>query len=246
MRLVRFLHNGRVLEGRVEGEEFVTDAKSGSRAYRPDDVKLLPPACPSKIVCVGLNYSDHAKELGMSLPAEPVIFIKPSTSVIGPGDAIIWPENVTRVDYEAELGIVIKTAAKNVPPGKVYDYIMGYTCVNDVTARDIQKKDVQWTRSKSFDTFAPIGPWIETELDVSNVRVRSYINGELKQDASTDKFVFSVPELVSFISSVMTLLPGDIIATGTPSGVGPMRIGDEVTVEVEGIGKLVNFIARAK
>jgi 2-keto-4-pentenoate hydratase/2-oxohepta-3-ene-1,7-dioic acid hydratase in catechol pathway len=245
MRLVRFLHNGAVLEGRVEGSGIVADAKSGGRSYRPEDVKLLFPSCPTKIVCVGLNYRAHAKELDMSLPPEPVIFIKPSTAVIGPGDAIIWPENVSRVDYEAELGIVIKTTARNVPPGKVNDHILGYTCVNDVTARDLQKKDTQWTRSKSFDTFAPVGPWIETDLDVSNVRVRSYLNGALKQDASTEDLIFKVPELVSFISFVMTLLPGDIIATGTPSGVGPMRVGDEVAVEIEGIGRLVNVVKRA-
>jgi len=178
----------------------------------------------------------------MDIPSEPVIFIKPSTAVIGPGEAIIYPRSAARVDYEAELGVVIKKKARNVPAGNAAEYIEGYTCFNDVTARDLQKKDVQWSRAKSFDTFAPIGPCVKTDIDPSRLRIRSYLNGELKQDSNTSDFIFDVPRLVDFISGVMTLLPGDVIATGTPSGVGPMGPGDEITVEIEGIGRLTNRV----
>lgn len=243
MKFLRFSTAGEVLSGVFSGG-CVKETGVAGREFRLDAVKILAPVVPSKIVCVGLNYRDHALELGMAVPDEPVLFIKPSTAVIGPSEAIIYPRSAGRVDYEAELGVVIKSVAKDILPGKAVDHIAGYTCVNDVTARDIQKKDVQWTRAKSFDTFAPIGPWIETELDTADLRVRSYLNGALKQDSGTAEFIFDIPHLVSFISSVMTLLPGDIIATGTPPGVGPMQPGDEITIEVQGIGRLVNRVER--
>ncbi len=242
MKLVRFLHNGSALKGVLEGDEITAGSTGGSERYPLGRVKLLAPVEPSKVILVGLNYRDHAAELGMSVPEEPVIFIKPSTAVIGPGDTIEYPSSSARVDYEAELGIVMKKRSRNVPAGKVKDHILGYTCVNDVTARDLQKKDIQWMRAKSFDTFAPVGPWIETDLDPRDLSIRSYLNGELKQDSRTSEFIFGIPELVEFISGVMTLLPGDVIATGTPPGVGPMDRGDEIVIEVGGIGKLANRV----
>lgn len=246
MKLIKFLRDGLVFDGTLSGDE-VKEVSSGRERILPlSSIKLLAPVMPSKIVSVGLNYRDHAKELDMAVPAEPVIFIKPSTAVIGPGDVIIYPMSSGRLDYEAELGVVIKERTRNVPAARAMNCILGYTCVNDVTARDLQKKDIQWTRSKSFDTFAPIGPWVETDLNPSKLRVKAYLNGELKQDSSTAEFIFPVPQLVSFISSVMTLLPGDIIATGTPPGVGPMKPGDEIIVEVEGIGRLVNRVGAEK
>ncbi|MFH1641866.1 MAG: fumarylacetoacetate hydrolase family protein [Nanoarchaeota archaeon] len=197
---------------------------------------------PTKIVCVGLNYKLHADELEMNLPDEPILFIKPITALIGPEDDIIYPSNVDRVDYEAELAIVIKDECKNLEEDEVMKHIEGFTCLNDVTARNIQKKDGQWTRSKSFDTFCPVGPKIVKDIDPNNVQVQSYLNGELKQDLSTSHFIFRVEKLVSFISKVMTLMPGDIIATGTPKGIGPMQKGDKIEIKVERIGSLVNYV----
>jgi len=243
MKLVRFLHNNEEYSGVLNGDKVTVDTPDGvPKSVKVEEISLLSPVNPSKIVSVGLNYRDHARELGMAIPSEPVIFIKPSTAVIGPGESIVYPSSSTRVDYEAELGVVIKDRIKNISVEEAADHIAGYTCVNDVTARDLQKRDVQWSRAKSFDTFAPIGPWIETDLDPADLRVRSYLNGELKQDSRTSKFIFTVPELIKFISSVMTLLPGDIIATGTPSNIGPMNPGDEVSVEIEGIGTLGNRV----
>jgi 2-keto-4-pentenoate hydratase/2-oxohepta-3-ene-1,7-dioic acid hydratase in catechol pathway len=211
--------------------------------YQPDAVTLLAPCRPSKIVAVGLNYRSHAEEIRMPLPDEPLLFLKPSTAVIGPGGVIAYPSMSRRVDYEAELGVIIGTEAKNVSEEDARRYILGYTCFNDVTARDLQGKDKQFTRSKSFDTFAPMGPWIETELDPCNLTVQSYLGGALKQSGTTADLVFSVDRLLAFISRVMTLLPGDVIATGTPSGIGPMRIGDTIEIVVEGIGRLRNTVA---
>jgi len=205
--------------------------------------KLLAPMLPSKVVALGLNYADHAAEMNLPIPAEPILFMKPFTSLVGPGDKIIYPEMSKRVDYEAELAVVIKLPCRQVPIEKVGEFILGYTCLNDVTARDLQAKDGQWTRAKSFDTFCPVGPWIETELDPTNLRVRALLNDKVVQDSTTAQLIFKVPEIVSFISRVMTLLPGDIIATGTPPGVGPMQRGDRIVIEVEGIGKLENSIA---
>jgi len=193
-------------------------------------------------VLVGLNYKDHARELGMDVPLTPIIFLKPTTAIIANEDNIVYPHGVKRLDYEAELGVVIKKKAKNVPRKKVKDYILGYTCVNDVTARDLQKEDGQWTRAKSFDTFCPLGPWIETKLDSANARIKSYLNGKLKQDSSTANFIFSLDYLIHFISCIMTLLPGDVVSTGTPLGTGPMMPGDKVEVDISGLGRLTNKI----
>jgi 2-keto-4-pentenoate hydratase/2-oxohepta-3-ene-1,7-dioic acid hydratase in catechol pathway len=216
--------------------------KTTNRYYQLSDLRLLSPCIPSKIVALGLNYRSHAEEVKLSIPAEPLIFLKPSTSVIGPEDKIIYPESSQRVDYEGELGVVIKTRTRRVPREEALNYVLGYTCFNDVTARDLQSKDKQWTRAKSFDTFAPVGPWIETELDPDHLSLETYLNGEIKQRTNTSDLIFSVPELVSFISRVMTLLPGDIIATGTTSGIGPMQPGDTVEVKIEHIGTLRNYV----
>jgi 2-keto-4-pentenoate hydratase/2-oxohepta-3-ene-1,7-dioic acid hydratase in catechol pathway len=197
---------------------------------------------PTKIVLLGLNYTDHAAELGMPLPAEPILFLKPPTALVGPEDYILYPAQAERVDYEAELAVVMQDPCKNVEPGDVMDYVAGFTCLNDVTARDLQRKDGQWTRAKSFDTFCPVGPRIVGNIEPNNVRIQSYLNGELRQDSTTAKFIFRVEELVSFVSQVMTLLPGDIVATGTPSGIGAMERGDTIEIVIEGIGTLRNYV----
>jgi len=198
---------------------------------------------PSKIVCVGLNYKDHAKELKMELPSHPIIFLKPPTAVIGDGDAIIYPDWMTKnLHYEAELGIVIKKLAYRVSENDVAQYIDGYCCANDVTARDLQNLDGQWTRAKSFDTFCPLGPRIVKDIDPNKLDIKLTLNGQVKQHSNTEQMIFKPAYLVSFISQIMTLLPGDIIITGTPPGVGPMQKGDEVVVEIQGIGKLSNRI----
>ena len=215
-----------------------------NRSYRLGDLRLLPPCLPSKVIALGWNYRSHGEEMGFRIPVEPLIFIKPSTSVIGTEDVIIYPESSERVDYEGELGVVIKSVARRVAKEKAADYILGYTCVNDVTARDLQAKDKQWTRSKSFDTFCPIGPCIETELDPSDLSLETVLNGEVRQQTRTSQLIFDVPTLVSFISHVMTLLPGDVIATGTPRGIGPMQPGDVVQVKIQGIGTLRNYVVK--
>lgn len=207
-----------------------------------EDCRLLAPVEPSKIVCVGLNYADHAAETGTTLPEEPCLFIKPSTAVIGPGDGIVFPKMAARVDHEAELAIVISKVAARVPRESWRDFVLGYTCFNDVTARDLQGRDGQWTRAKGFDTFAPIGPWIETAVDPAALGVQARVNGEVRQDSNTRQLIFDPSLLVPFISEVMTLLPGDVIATGTPSGISGMSIGDTVEVEVGGIGVLRNAV----
>jgi len=203
-------------------------------------VKLLPPVRPSKIVCVGLNYKDHAAETGRPLPAEPLLFIKPSTAVIGPGQPIRIPPGLGRVDYEAELGIVIGRRAHRVRRANAWDYVLGMIAVNDVTARDLQNKETQFTRSKGFDTFAPIGPCIAVGLKDVAPTVESRLNGERRQSSSIANLIFPIDMLVEYITFVMTLVPGDIIATGTPSGIGPMKAGDTITVYVEGVGELTN------
>ena len=229
----------------IEDSPFET-IRETNRHYRISDIKLLPPCLPSKIIALGVNYRSHGKEMNHRLPKEPLIFIKPSTSVIGTEDKIIYPESSERVDYEGELGVVIKSITRNVSIEEARHCILGYTCVNDVTARDLQAKDKQWTRAKGFDTFCPIGPCIETEIDPSDLTLATYLNGEIKQEARTSQLIFPVFELVSFISNVMTLLPGDVISTGTPAGVGPMQPGDTVEVKIEGIGTLRNYIVRLK
>ena len=204
--------------------------------------RVLAPVVPSKIVAVALNYKAHATEQGKPLPPEPLFFLKPSTSVIGPGEAIELPPGVGRVDHEAEVGLVIGRRARRVPAERAAEYILGVTCVNDVTARALQKTIGHYTRPKGFDTFAPIGPCIAVGLDWSNLRVRGWVNGALRQDSTTADLIFPVPELVAFISSVMTLLPGDIISTGTPSGIGPLAAGDSVRIRVDGVGDLTNSV----
>jgi 2-keto-4-pentenoate hydratase/2-oxohepta-3-ene-1,7-dioic acid hydratase in catechol pathway len=198
---------------------------------------------PTKIIAVGLNYTDHAKEINMPLPDHPLIFMKPSTSVIGNDDTIIFPPQSKELHYEGELGIVIKKKARNVTKDEAASYISGYTCANDVTARDIQRTDVQWTRAKSFDTFCPLGPRIVSGVDPKNLRIITRVNGKVKQDSNTRNMVFDVYDLVSYISGVMTLLPGDVIITGTPPGVGAINVGDLVEIEIEGIGVLRNRVA---
>ena len=207
-------------------------------------VRLLAPVIPrSKIVCVGKNYADHAAEMGSEVPTEPIIFLKPNTSVIGPGDTIVWPAMAPSIDYEAELAIVIGRVCKEVPKERVKDVIFGYTIANDVTSRELQKRDGQWMRAKSFDTFCPIGPWIETEFVPSTQRISLTVNGETKQDASISQMIFSVEEIVHFVTQVMTLLPGDVIITGTPAGIGPLPEKATVAISIEGLGQLTNRVS---
>jgi len=234
--------DGDIIHG-LTGTPYRRIVKTG-HTHRISDVKLLAPCTPSKIVALGVNYRSHGEEMSHRIPTEPLIFIKPSTSVIGPEASINYPPSSQRVDYEGELGAVIGKRTRPVSTQEAREYIFGYTCVNDVTARDIQARDKQWTRSKGFDTFCPIGPCIETELDPRNLTLETRLNGEPKQHTSTADLIFPVYELVSFISHVMTLLPGDVIATGTTSGIGPMQPGDTVEVEIEGIGILRNHVAK--
>ncbi len=252
MRLVRFLAQEKPAWGLVDGDELAeldgvpfTLFKTRKAGRRLSGVKLLPPCTPSKVVAVGLNYRDHANEMGLAIPDEPVIFLKPPTTVIGPGEAIVHPATSTRVDYEGELGVLVKDRIRNIGPEEAPGHILGYTCANDVTARDLQKKDGQWTRAKSFDGFCPVGPWIETDLDPGDLRIQSFLNGELRQSSRTSQLIFKVNELVSFISGIMTLEAGDLIITGTPSGIGPMKPGDEVEIRIEGIGSLKNRVIKA-
>lgn len=222
------------------GEFDMESLPPSGRSYRLWDVRLLSPCLPSKVVCLGLNYRPHAAEINLQLPASPLLFLKPSTAVIGPEDNIVFPDNCTRVDYEAELAVVIGRKARNVPKNEAMRYVLGYTCLNDVTERDQQTADGQWTRAKGYDTFAPMGPWIRTGIDPANLKIELYLNHELKQSSNTGELLFDIPTLISFISGVMTLLPGDVIATGTPSGIGPMQPGDIVEVKIENIGTLRN------
>jgi 2-keto-4-pentenoate hydratase/2-oxohepta-3-ene-1,7-dioic acid hydratase in catechol pathway len=227
----------------VEGDIFGSH-EAGER-IRAAAGRLLAPVTPSKIVAIGLNYKDHAAEQNKPLPAEPMMFLKPSTAVIGPEDAIVLPVGAGRVDHEAEVGVVIGRRARHVPEEEVGEYVLGITCVNDVTARDVQRKDVQYTRAKGFDTFAPLGPCIAVGLDYNapaGLAVEGWVNGARRQASSTRELIFSVDRLVAFISRVMTLLPGDVISTGTPAGIGPLAAGDRVTIKVEGVGELTNHV----
>jgi 2-keto-4-pentenoate hydratase/2-oxohepta-3-ene-1,7-dioic acid hydratase in catechol pathway len=250
MRLVRFQVQGRSAYGILNNDEIVeldgigyASLSSRRAVHRAAEVRLLAPCVPTKIVAVGLNYRDHARELGMAVPEDPILFLKPPTTLIGPGDVIIWPSMSSQVDYEGELGIVIRDRVRGIAPNEVRDHILGYTCANDVTARDLQKKDGQWTRAKSFDTFCPAGPWIETELAPDDILIETFLNGERKQSSRTAQFIFGIDHLVSFISQVMTLHPGDLIITGTPAGIGPLKPGCEVEVRIEGIGSLKNRVS---
>ncbi len=249
MKLARFDYKKKEYWGIVEDNDvlFLKSApfegiKKTKRKVSLTSIKLLAPCQPSKVVLAGLNYRDHAKELKMTIPKEPVIFLKPAATVIGPNQTIKYPKQVKRLDYEAELAVVIKKKAKDIPISKVRNYVLGYTCLNDVTARDLQNKDGQWTRAKGFDTFCPVGPWVETSFNPSDVNIKLYLNGKLKQDSSTKNFIFKVNYLVSFISKVMTLYPGDVISTGTPPKIGPMKRGDIVEVSIEEIGVLKNLV----
>ncbi|MCA9589066.1 MAG: fumarylacetoacetate hydrolase family protein [Myxococcales bacterium] len=217
------------------------DVAGEPRPWDPAD--LAAPVCPTKVVCIGRNYAAHARELGNDVPSEPLLFLKPPSSIIGPRERVLLPPQSSRVEHEAELGVVISRRATDVSREDALSYVLGYTVVCDVTARDLQRKDVQFTRGKGFDTFCPVGPWIETELDPSRVRVRCSVNGEVRQDGTTEHMIFDVPTLIAAITSVMTLEPGDLIATGTPEGVGPLVDGDSVEVSVEGIGALPFSVA---
>jgi 2-keto-4-pentenoate hydratase/2-oxohepta-3-ene-1,7-dioic acid hydratase in catechol pathway len=252
LKIVRFVQGEASGYGLVEGNLIYTlegdpygDFAPGMRVGRLGRVRLGPPCQPTKVVALGLNYADHAAEAGLSLPDEPVIFLKPPTAVIGHQEQIIYPPMSQRVDYEAELAVVIGKRAKNVLSHEARHYILGYTCGNDVTARDLQQKDGQWTRSKSFDTFCPLGPWIVTNLNPSRLAITCRVNDQVRQSGDTADMVFKVWDLVSFISRVMTLEPGDVIMTGTPAGVGPLLPGDVVEVEIKGIGTLENKVAES-
>ena len=249
MKIVRYIDSDKTEYGIWDGETVqcvagtpYTHLEPADRYHKLNDLNLLPPCTPSKIVAIGLNYRSHAEEIKAHIPEEPLLFIKPPTAVIGTEDNIIYPPSSQRVDYEGELGVVIKSVTRRVSVKEALSHVLGYTCFNDVTARDLQSRDKQWTRAKGFDTFAPIGPCIETELDPGNVPLETRLNGELKQKTNTDDLIFPVPELVSFISHVMTLLPGDVIATGTTSGIGPMQPGDTVEIIIEPIGTLRNYV----
>lgn len=236
---------GTIREDRVfeTASLFEAHADEG-RSWALADVQLLAPSKPSKIVCVGRNYAEHAAELGNTIPKEPLIFLKPPSAIIAPEEAIVLTPHSERVDYEGELAVVMRKHCRQLRESDdVRPYVLGYTCLNDVTARDLQKKDVQFTRAKGFDTFCPFGPWIETELDLSAARVETFVNGQRRQSASASEMVFTVDFLIRWISQMMTLEPGDLIATGTPSGVGPLKAGDVVEVSIGGIGTLRNTVA---
>jgi 2-keto-4-pentenoate hydratase/2-oxohepta-3-ene-1,7-dioic acid hydratase in catechol pathway len=209
--------------------------------HQVSDVRLLAPVLPSKVVAIGRNYLEHARETGSEPPAEPLIFLKPSTAVIGPGDPIVRPARLSqRVDFEGELAVVFGRLCRDVPAERVPEVIFGYTCANDVTARDLQRSDGQWARAKGFDTFCPLGPWIETSLDPADVELTTTVNGEVKQQSSTSLLIHDITTLVCYVTSVMTMLPGDVLLTGTPAGIGPLVAGDSVSVQVAGIGTLTN------
>ena len=251
MKIYRFLHSGSLAIGIADGDRIVrytgTDALHLGEATGDSiaiaDAELLPPVAPSKIVAVGRNYAEHAKELGNEAPSEPIIFLKPPSALLPPNGTIVRPPQSQRVDFEGELAIVIGKTARNVSRADWRSVVVGFTCANDITARDLQKKDVQFTRGKSFDTFCPLGPCIETDLDPASLSLRTRVNGETKQNGNTHDMVFNCAVIIEFITSVMTLNAGDVILTGTPSGVGPLVAGDRVEVEIEGIGVLGNVVA---
>lgn len=251
MRFVRFAIGSTIGYGLLESDgkiRAITTTpflpwEATGELFEADHVRILAPVLPSKIVAVGLNYGSHAEETGMPLPTEPMLFMKPTTAVIGPDEAIKLPPQSRRVDYEAELAVVMGKAARNVEEARAADVILGYTCANDVTARDLQAKDVQFTRAKGFDTFCPLGPHVETDVDPSGLDIVCRVNGEVKQKGNTSDLVFGPSALVAFISSVMTLLPGDVILTGTPAGIGPLAGGDVVEVELSRIGVLRNTVS---
>ena len=258
MRIARYSFDGEVSFGVVESSVDESGAGAGQVAQIAGhpfgeiqftgqrvalaEIKLLAPVLPSKVVAIGRNYAEHAAELGNEVPERPLIFLKPSTSVTGSGSTIDYPPSSERVDFEGELAVVIGRLCRDVPAARAMEVVCGYTCANDVTARDQQKTDGQWSRAKGYDTFCPLGPWIETDLDWADLRITTRLNGEVKQDSKTSLIVHKVPELIEYVTACMTLLPGDVILTGTPAGVGPMQLGDEVSVEIEGIGRLINSV----
>lgn len=250
MRIARFTKDGDLSFGVVEDDDTIATVSAhpfGEIKFTGErmplaDVRLTAPILPSKVIAIGRNYAEHAKELGNEVPAEPLVFMKPSTSVIGQREAIVYPPLSERVDYEGELAVVIGRLCRDVPAARAGEVILGYTCANDVTARDLQKKDGQWTRAKGFDTFCPLGPWIETELDPSDLAITTAVNGETRQASRTTMLLHGIPELIEYITRVMTLLPGDVILTGTPEGVGPLDVDDEVSVTIENIGTLTNRV----
>ncbi len=251
MQIVRFKAGGKTRYGVLERETVVeyggtpfTVFRRGRRRYPLTRAVLLAPVLPSKIVALGLNYRDHAKEMGLRIPDEPRIFLKPPTALAGPDDPIVYPPQSSRVDHEAELAIVMKRRCRNVPPERARQYVLGYTCLNDVTARDLQQRDGLPSRAKAFDTFCPIGPCVATDIDPNAVAIEAYVNGEIRQSSNTRELIFPVEEIVARVSAVMTLLPGDLIATGTPPGVGPLRPGDRVEIRIEGIGSLCNLVVK--
>ncbi len=252
MRIVRFSREGDVGFGvlgddppvvaEIAGHPFTAPTLSGQR-FPLAEARLVAPILPSKIVAVGKNYADHIEEMGGGEPPEePVIFLKPSSAVIGPDEPISYPKQSEHVDHEAELAVIVGRLCRDVPRDRAPEVVFGYTCGNDVTARDLQRTDAQWTRAKGFDTFCPLGPWIETDLDTSDLALSATVGAEPRQSGRTSQLLRDVPALISYISSVMTLIPGDVILTGTPAGVGPLQVGDEVSVSVEGVGTLTNRV----
>jgi len=250
LKIVRFRLGKNIAYGAVVGQTIYAlevgpwdPSKVGKAVATLDEAELLAPCQPTKIIAVGLNYAAHATEHGSEVPQEPPIFLKPPSTVIGPGQAILYPDHLSqRIEHEAELAVVIGRRARRVRPQEALEFVLGYTCGNDVTARDLQGRDAQWTRAKGFDTFCPLGPWIVTGLDASDLSIRCWVNDSLKQDSRTSDMVFSVGELIGYASAVMTLEPGDVLMTGTPAGVSPVHPGDRVAVEIESIGKLENEV----
>ena len=248
MRIVRVFHDGDARYGLADENTItlITDepfaAWETEEVIPLEDAHLMPPVTATKIVCVGLNYRSHAEELGMDVPEEPVLFLKPPTAINGPAGKIRVPDRVSSVDHEAELAVVIGRRTHRVRPEDVGHHVLGYTCGNDVTARELQGEGCQWTAAKAWDGFAPVGPWVQTDVDPADLAIEAYVNGEVRQTARTSDMVFGVPELISYVSGMMTLLPGDLVLTGTPPGVGPMVPGDLCEVRIEGIGSLANEV----
>ena len=251
MKIVRFRAAGKTRYGVLEGTQIVEYAgtpygtfKKARRKYALRQAVLLAPVVPSKIVAVGLNYRDHAEEMSLPVPAEPRIFFKPLSALCGPDDPIVFPPQARRVDYEGELAVVIKKRCHSVPAERAREYVLGYSCLNDVTARDLQERDGQPTRAKAFDSFCPVGPCIATDIDPNGVDIETWVNGARRQASNTKNFIFPVEDIIARVSAVMSLLPGDVIATGTPAGIGPLEPGDKVEVRIEGIGVLKNPVIR--
>lgn len=258
VRIARFAKGDELAFGVVDGaagEEYVTEINghpfqpsfdlSGARVALAD-VRLVAPVLPTKIVAVGRNYAEHAAELGNEVPEEPLVFLKPSTSVVGPGEPVVYPAASSEVHYEAELAVVIGRVCRQVPTERVPDVVFGYTCANDVTARDLQRRELQWARAKGFDSFCPLGPWIVTGLDASDLAITCTVDDELRQSSRTSLMIHDVASLVSYVTEAMTLLPGDVILTGTPAGVGPLSPGQRVSVTIEQIGTLTNPVVAAE